>query len=353
MMRTNMLTKFASTDRGRRLLMRRSIVTVVVLGAAILLSVFTLAAGELHLSVWQALRAAVGFDSTGNGYIVSEFRLPRVAAATLVGLGLGAAGAVTQSVLRNPLASPDIIGVTGGASAVAVLAIASGGAALTWLPLIPLPVAACVGGFAAGAAVLWGAWRGELAPHRVILVGLGVNAGCGALTAWLLLRAELDRLATSLTWLTGSLNSVRTDLLGPVAVGVAVGLILLGSLTRSLGLLRYDLRVARSLGLSVARAQLLLLGLAITLAALVTALAGPVPFVAFVAPQIAYVLFRTEGPPMLGAALIGAVMMLASDAIASHAFSVQLPVGVVTSFIGAPVLAWILLRSRGNPESGG
>ncbi|QIK82929.1 iron chelate uptake ABC transporter family permease subunit [Sanguibacter sp. HDW7] len=334
---------------ARAVLVRRAIVLAVLVGVGFTLAAVALATGDVATTWADVLAALRGSDAPGATYVVAELRLPRVLGALLVGVGLGAAGAVTQSLLRNPLASPDIIGVTAGASTAAVLALA-GGTALTtaqgWLTGMPVALAALTGGLVAGAIVLACAWQRGLTPHRVVLVGLGVNAGFGGLTSWVLLRADLSGLATSLTWLTGSLNQVRTASLVPVALGVVVLLVCLGLTGRTLGLLRYDARVAAALGTRVGAAQLVLLGLAIALASLVTAVAGPVPFIAFVAPQVALVLLRTEGPPVAGAAVVGAVMMLGADLVASRAFPEPLPVGVVTAFVGVPVLLLVLLRAR-------
>lgn len=340
-----------SIDRRTGLALRSPrLVSIAVLTAvAVALAAFSLTTGDVPVSPADVVDGVFGAHPSGAAYVVAEFRRPRVLGAVVVGLGLGAAGAVTQSLLRNPLASPDIIGVTAGASAAAVLSLAGGSSlalAQGWMSGTPVALAALGGGLVAGAIVLLCAWRRGLAAHRVVLVGLGVNAGFGALTSWLLLRADLSGLATALTWLTGSLNQVRVDALGSVALLLAAGFVALALGARTLGLLRYDPRVAGALGVSVAPVQLGLLGLAVGLAAVTTAVAGPVPFVAFVAPQIALVLLRTEGPPVGGAALVGAVMMLGSDLVAARLFPVPLPVGLVTSFVGVPVLLWLLLSAR-------
>lgn len=337
------------------LLRRRLLVagTLALLGVGVAL--LTLMTGDAVVSLPVVVDAILGTDTGGAGYIVAEFRWPRVLGAVLVGVGLGAAGAVTQSLLRNPLASPDIIGVTSGASTAAVLALAastgtlSSGAGL--LAGAPIALSAMLGGLLAGALVLAGAWHRGLAPGRVVLVGLGVNAGFGALTSWVLLRADLPGLQSSLVWLTGSLNNARMSVILPVAIIVLLALALLGLGARTLALLRYDSRVAAALGVRVARGQLLLLATAIVLASAVTAVAGPVPFVAFIAPQIALALVRTEGPPIAWSGFLGAVMMLVSDLIAARAFTAPLPVGIVTSVLGVPVLLWILLRGGRRPRT--
>lgn len=318
---------------------------VVLLALAIALGVASLCLGDLVLTPGQVFEALARGEGDG-ALIVPEFRLPRVIGAALVGLGFGMAGAVTQSLLKNPLASPDIVGVTAGASAGAVAILAAGSAAVpAWLAGVPLPLAALGGGLLAGAAVVLLSFKGGLAPHRVILVGLGVNAAAGAVTSWLLLQADDASLGSSLIWLAGSLNEVRPQVLAPVAWVVLVSAVLLLAAHRTLGLLRWDERVARALGVRVSLAQLALLALAVAVAATVTVVGGPVPFVAFVAPQVAMLLLRSEGPPPLASGLVGACAVLASDVVAAHAFASPLPVGVVTAFLGVPFLLWILLRA--------
>lgn len=333
---------------------RKHLVASGFTAAGIVFALLSLSTGDTHIPISNVMHTLLRSDYVADSFVVTELRLPRVIGAILVGIGLGAAGAITQSLLSNPLASPDIIGVTAGASTAAVLALASSSSLLSvqsWVTGVPVSLAALAGGLIAGTLVLALSWRRGLAPHRVVLVGLGVNAGFGAATSWVLLHADLPGLASSLTWLTGSLNQVRSEIFGSVAIIVTLILVVLTLLGRALALLRYDPRVAGALGVHVSRSQLLLLIMAIGLAAVVTAVSGPVPFIAFAAPQIALVTMRTEGPPVAGGALVGAVIMLIADFAAVRMFSTPLPVGVVTSFIGIPVLVWLLLRTNRNSGS--
>ncbi|GAA3688773.1 iron chelate uptake ABC transporter family permease subunit [Arthrobacter ginkgonis] len=320
----------------------------VLLGSLLLV----LSAGALGLAPdpaqWWAV--ATGTADARTMFLVQELRGPRTAAAVLIGAALGMAGAVTQAVLRNVLASPDIIGVTAGAGLGAVASIvgAAGFPALLLLGPWRLPLAAGIGALAAGALVLLFAWRGGsgggFTGTRLVLVGLGVNAGLGAAVSWLLLRAELPDLASALVWLTGSLNQATWDLLGPSAAVAAVagaGCVVLGA--RWLPVLALGDELAAGLGLRVRPAVLALLGLAVVVAGAATAVAGPVGFVAFVAPQLALRLFRTAQEDPASAALTGAVLMLLADLVGKNLFPVVLPVGLVTSIAGAPFLVWVLL----------
>lgn len=314
----------------------------VLLAGLIACAYLGLAWGEDGLLSPGEVAAALRGEPGGPAFLVSEFRLPRVVGGLVAGCGLALAGAITQSLLRNPLASPDIIGVTTGAGAAAVASIAMASGALPALVGLRLAPAALVGGLTAGLAVLVLASRGGLAPQRVVLVGLGVNAACGALVSWMLLSADLSSLSSSLVWLTGSLNEVRAEVLPFAASVVAAGALACAFGRRTLGTLQYDLRVAAALGVNVRSAQWLFLLIAVAVAAAVTAIGGPIPFVAFMAPHVAAALRgRREAAP-LASALVGAVLVSAADLVAAHAFPVPLPVGVVTSFVGVPFLVWLL-----------
>lgn len=310
------------------------------------LFLLALCVGDVLVPLPEVLASLTG--ASEPSFVVQELRLPRALGAVVAGLGLGASGAITQSLLRNPLASPDIIGVTSGAGAAAVAVLAGGAGAAVSLTLWSLPAAAALGGLVAGALVALLSWRSGLQVRRVILVGLGVNAGLGAVTSWMLLRADLPGLNAAMLWLAGTLNQVSMDEL--LLVGPVVGVLLLVAalLSRPLAVLRFDDLTAQSLGLRLGLSRVLLFAVAVVLASVVTALVGTVGFVAFIAPQVAAALLRTEGPPPVGAALTGAVIMLAADLVAAHVFWVDLPVGIVTSVVGAPFLLWVLLRRRGR-----
>ncbi|WP_068434380.1 FecCD family ABC transporter permease [Piscicoccus intestinalis] len=326
---------------------RRRLVAASLLAATLSgLVVLHLSLGETWLPPSEVAASLLGQSASGGtDFLVRELRGPRVVGALVVGACLGASGAITQSLLRNPLASPDIIGVTAGASCLAVAALlAAGAVSFAGVGSVGVPLLACLGGAIAGVLVVALAWRGGLDARRVVLVGLGVNAGLSALTSWLLLRADLPDLTAAMTWLTGSLAAVDAGTLRPAGAGAlaCLALALLGS--ERLGLLRFGDATVRSLGVNVPVSQLIQAVLAVVAASLACAVAGPVAFVAFCAPQIAMVLFRTQGPPVAGGMLVGAAIMVGADIAARVAFPTPVPVGLVTAFCGAPVLLWLLTR---------
>lgn len=274
-----------------------------------------------------------------------DLRLPRSLTGLLVGFALGVSGAITQSIARNALASPDILGVTYGASAAAVAVIVlGGGAAGGALGVFGLPLAALAGGLLTGGLLYVLAWRGGLDGFRLVLVGIGVGAVLSAVTSYLLVRAELNEAAQAYIWITGSLNGRGWEHVVPVAVAVvAAGTVaLIASFT--LGALRMGEDNARSLGVRLEVGQAVLLLAAVVLASFATASAGPVAFVGLMAPQIALRLVRSAGPPLLASGITGALVVVFSDVVARIVLPVELPVGIVTAAIGGPFLLYLLVR---------
>lgn len=326
---------------------RQALVAAGLVALVLALLVASIMVGEYVLPAGDVVRTLLGTGDPADRFVVLGLRAPRAVTALVVGFALGAAGAITQSVARNPLASPDILGVTAGATAAAVAAIvvAGTGAGVVggFLVSAGLPIVAVTGGLLATALVCVLAWRGGIEGYRLVLVGLGVNAGASAITSWLLVRAELPDLNAALIWMTGSLNRASFAIVGPVAAVVVVTVVVSALSSRWLAVLRFDARVIVGLGVRRSSAQLLQIGLAVVLAAAATAAAGPIPFVAFVAPQIAWRALAAQGPPPLGAGLVGACVVLAAD-LGARSLPVDLPVGVVTSAVGAPFLLWLLLR---------
>jgi iron complex transport system permease protein len=326
---------------------RHALVVGVAAAALLLVAVVSLGLGERTLGPGQVLQVLAGGGSALERLLVTELRMPRTVVGIGVGLALGASGAVTQTVARNPLASPDIVGVTAGAGtgAVAVLVLDDrvGGS----VPGPSLPVAAMAGGLAAATAVYLLAFRRGVDGYRLVLVGIGVGAVLTSLTSWLLVAADLDDATRATVWLTGSLNAAAWPDVAPVLGGVAVLLPVLGVLAAGLGVLQLGDDVARGLGVRVETARLAVLVLAVLLASLATAVAGPVAFVALACPQLARMLCRTARPPLLASAVLGGVLVTAADVLARLVVApAQLPVGVVTALLGAPYLLFLLTRMR-------
>ncbi|WP_306368942.1 iron chelate uptake ABC transporter family permease subunit [Nocardiopsis sp. CC223A] len=325
-------------------------VAVAVLGTLLVLVLTTLAAlslgdratppGEL----WQALR---GHGAENTLYAVHEVRLPRIVLALAVGAAFGVAGGIGQSVLRNPLASPDVLGVSAGASAAAVGVIAVGSLGGP-IGLVPIPVAALAGGLGAAGLIALLARDGAVRGRRLLLVGIGLSAALTGVTQYLLTLIDVHDAQRSAVWLTGSLNARGWAEAAPVLAGCALLIPAALALAHTNRALLFGDDVATGWGVRTGRARGTLLAVAVCLAALATSAGGPIAFVALVSGQVARRLARVPDIPPLLSALTGALIVLAADTAARTALPVQLPVGVLTALVGAPYLLYLLQRRRGT-----
>lgn len=331
--------------------------------ACVLLAVLVLIAGvcwsitqgEFGLTMREVLGVLAGGGSPIERTIVFDMRLGRAAVACLVGAALGFSGALTQSVARNPLASPDILGITNGASLAAAATIIFAGAgtggvveagATTVMATVGLPGAA-IGGAALAAVAIWvlaSPTHGSVL--KVVLIGVGASIFLSSMTTWLLAYAQLDRAASARMWLTGSLNGRDWNHAWAPLAMLVVGIAVAGWLSFQLGALVLGRVTAHVLGHRVAAAQVVQLVAAVLLAAVAVAAAGPIGFIAFVSPHVARALAGTATPPLIFSGLMGAALLLGADLVARIVLPWELPVGVVTAFIGAPFLLYMIVRVR-------
>ncbi|MGW6375145.1 FecCD family ABC transporter permease [Rhodococcus sp. NPDC055112] len=332
-------------------LVRRTSMVAITAGlllAAFLLLCINIGRGDFAISVPTVAEILFGGGTKVERFIVMDLRLPRALTALLTGLALGISGAITQSILRNPLASPDLLGITAGASAaaVALIVLAGGGSFVGLLAVLGIPIAALIGGIATAVIIYALAWRGGVQGYRVVLIGIGFNAMLIAAIQWMLISADINDVARAQVWLNGSLNGSDWAQVWPVAIGVAVvgTIALISSFT--LGALRLGDDNARALGVRLQAGQATLLLAAVALASIATAAVGPIGFVALCAPQLALRMLRTAGPPILASGLVGAVLVIGSDVIARTILPVELPVGIVTSALGGPFLLYLLVRNN-------
>lgn len=322
------------------------VATLVALAAMCVVAVAALALGSATLAPLHVLRALAGHGAGSQDFIVREVRLPRVVTALLVGAALSVAGALTQTFARNPLATPDILGVTSGASlgAVTVIAAAGGTSLAPAVASLGVPLAATAGAVVAAAVVFGLGWRGGLHSYRVVLVGIGVSAVLDALTSYQLVRAKVTLATAASQWLVGSLSGVSWTSVGPLLLVVVVALPLALVCSKSISAAQLGDELATGIGVHVTRLGLSVAGLAVVLCAAAVAAAGPVGFVAFVVPQIALRLAGTSRPPMILSALAGAVLVAGADLFGRTLFASEVPVGIVTTVVGAPYLIWLLVR---------
>lgn len=319
----------------------RTLTAAVLLGAAI---VGVAVAGLCRGSGWDSPATALPalFGHGDSAVVVQEWRAPRVAAGLLFGAALGVAGAVFQNLTRNPLGSPDIIGLDAGSYTGALLALTvfGGGAA-------SVSVSAVAGGLAAAAIVVVLARGAGGAGLRLVVVGIGVNAVLVALDSWIILRADLEVAMAAEGWNTGSLNGLDWAEIAPSALVIAIGFALAGAASAGMhqSTLGDDLATATGVRLVALRAVLVAAG--VCCAAAVTAAAGPVVFVALAAPQLARRALRTVGVTLTGSAALGALLLTGADVVAQTLLApAALPVGVVTTAIGGAYLVRLLSGER-------
>jgi iron complex transport system permease protein len=304
--------------------------------------------GEFPISVGQVLEVFAGGGDAAQQFIVLDLRLPRALTGALVGAALGIAGAITQAIARNPLASPDILGITMGSSAaaVAVIVLGSGTGTLGSVASgVSTPVAALAGGLGTALLIYALAYRRGIDGYRFVLVGIGVNAVLLSAISYLLMQAKISDAARATVWLNGSLNGRGWEHVRPIALALAILVPLALILVFTLGALQHGDDTARGLGVRVNLARSVLLLVAVGLAAVATSSAGPIAFIALVAPQAALRLVRSSRPPLLASMTIGAALTLGADVVARTMLGpVELPVGIVTAVIGAPFLLYLLAR---------
>jgi len=330
--------------RARRGPARR---TRLVLGGLFVVLVLAFAArtmlGDFIITLPDFFRILTGAEIPGATYILMESKLPRAVLGILVGSAFGVSGAIFQTTLRNPLASPDIIGVSIGASAAAVFAIISLG-----LTGVAVSFAAVIGAILV--AVLVRLQVGSSSGTRLVLVGVGLSAALLSIVQYLFTRADEWDAQLVLQWLTGSLNRVDWSTIRVITVLLLLMVPVLAWLAHSNRVSELGEDAAAGLGVTPRRADALLL-VAVLLCAIGVAAAGPIAFVAFLAGPIARSL-NGGRTTLVGAGLVGAIIVVGGDYIAAYLVpDVNYPVGVVTGAFGAPFLLWLLATGRTSRRS--
>ncbi|WP_413735856.1 iron-enterobactin ABC transporter permease [Sodalis sp. RH21] len=312
----------------------------LLLAGCVLLAIWALGTGSLSLSAGQVVDALRGAAPRNIQTIVTQWRLPRVAVALLLGAALGASGAIFQSLLRNPLGSPDVIGFNIGAYSGVLIAIVVFNSSY-----LAISGAAMAGGLLTAALVYLLAWRNGVQTFRLIIVGIAVRALLMSFNTWLVVSASLESALTAGLWSAGSLNGITWAKSLPAAGVITAALLLALALARRMRLLEMGDDTACALGVTVERSRLYLMLAGVALTAAATAAAGPISFVALVAPQISRRLGGTGAQAIPLAALTGSLLLLAADLAAQRLFiPYQLPVGVITVSIGGIYLIGLLIR---------
>ncbi|WP_246131908.1 FecCD family ABC transporter permease [Paenibacillus hemerocallicola] len=335
----------SKTLRASGLMDKRTLSVIVILTViAVVVAIASAAIGSLRISPLSVVRIFLGMGDQAEATVVLQFRLPRIIVAMLIGMLLAASGAILQGMIRNPLASPDIMGITGGASAAAVVFI-------TLLPAASvryLPFAAILGAVAATAIIYVLAWKKGVSAMRLVLIGIGIEATMKAVTTLLIVRSQFYASSKALTWLTGTVYGSNWSNVFVLLPWTLVLLPVAFFMGRTLNVLQLGDDTAAGAGSKVDRDRLLLLVLCVGLASAAVAVGGAIGFVALLAPHAAR---RLVGPSFGGllpvSALIGGIIVAASDLIARTAFApLDLPVGIFTSLIGAPFFLYLLYKNR-------
>jgi iron complex transport system permease protein len=317
---------------------RRSLMVGLAL-LATLAAAFVFCLSGDGLGAGQAIATLLGHGDPFQQLLVRELRLPRLLAGLLSGAALGAAGCLMQTLARNRLATPGMVGLDNGATAFAVASIVA-------VPTSLAPSALALTGAASAAALTFLLAAGAGARgYRFIVVGLGIGALFGALTNLMLARADIDAANAAYPWTVGSLNARPPLAVWLLAGGLALGLPAARLLTRPLALMRFSDSVAIGLGVRLGAMRIATLALSVALTGLAVAVAGPVGLVALIAPEAARYLGGQHGVPVLNAALAGALLTLLADWLGRTLLApIEIPVGIVMAVIGAPYLLWIILR---------
>lgn len=328
----------AGVLRQRR---RYAVVTASTVVVAVVAAIVGVTTGSFHASLGDVASALAGGADGRTTVVVMGLRVPRVLAALAIGACLGLAGAVFQTLARNPLASPDIVGFTAGSATGALVGL------VLIAPTASPAAGAWLGGLLTVVVVMLIARSVGVSRERTILAGIALSTLLAAVNDYLLTRAPVEIARNADQWLHGSLAATSAD-------DVALLLGALGILSLTLTLVHRDFRAlelgedtARSLGVRTGRVRLLLVVVAALLTGTATAVSGPIGFVALAAPQLARRTLGTPGIPLLGSALTGAVVLVVADVVAQRALApLQIPVGLLTGVLGGAYLFWIVARTR-------
>lgn len=341
-----MTTAVAEVARGRaRRAARRRTVGAglgLLVGAAYVLSLMV---GQTSYSPAEVWHVVLGDVVPGASFTVGELRLPRASLAVLAGGSFGLAGVAFQTLLRNPLASPDVIGISSGASAAAVVGIV-----VLSLSEAAVSLLAVTAALATALLIYVLSFRDGVVGTRLVLIGIGIAAMLESVVSYLLMRSAAWEVQTAMRWLTGSLNGATWATVTPLALAAVVAVPVLLSRGRDLDLMQLGEDAASALGVRTERTRLVVVVAAVTLLAFATAAAGPIAFVAFLSGPIAARVVGPGGSLMVPAALVGALLVLLADLVGQYAFGTRYPVGVVTGVLGAPYLIHLLVRTN---RSGG
>ena len=324
---------------GRRTRRRRaSTVTAALVVVAFGLFILTMMIGSYYVPAWDVVTSAFHLrDEPSVDFIVRDLRLPTATAGLAVGFALGVSGLLFQKLLGNPLASPDFVGISSGASMFAVSSIILFGAGASMIS-----ASALAGALVSALIIYLLAWRDGISGYRFVLIGIGLSQFMMSIVGYIVARAELYEARQAMTWLVGTVGQAGSTelrvLIGALLVLIPAALVL----QRPLRVLELGDDTAKALGAHVELSRVALIAVAIVLIGFATAVAGPILFVALIAGPIAQRIVGHSGGGIIAAGLVGSIIVLGADLVAHHVVPVDLPTGVITGIIGAPYLIWLL-----------
>ncbi|BAC12217.1 iron ABC transporter permease [Oceanobacillus iheyensis HTE831] len=321
--------------RRRRFILVTSLLAIT----AFVLSCTMLMLGNTIYPVSDVISVLLGEEVQGASFAVGTIRLPRMIAGVFAGFAFGVAGYVFQTMLRNPLANPNVIGITAGSSAAAVFCIIVLQASNT-----VVSIASIIGGLATVIVIFLLARSTSFSIGRLILVGIGIQAMLNALISYLLMIGQENDIPTAMRWLNGSLNGAKMEDVYPLIIAVIIFAPIIIALGKRLDMLELGEQTAISLGVNTDKTRVILIISSVLILALATATTGPIAFIAFLSGPIAKRLVGIGFSSIIPAGLVGVILVLAADLVGQFAFVARYPVGVITGIIGAPYLIYLLIR---------
>ncbi|MFE8698769.1 FecCD family ABC transporter permease [Cytobacillus sp. FJAT-53684] len=320
-------------------------VTSLLIILAVILCCAMLLLGNTIYPVKVVIRSLMGEEIAGANFAVNTIRLPRMLAGLFAGFAFGVAGYIFQTILRNPLANPNILGITSGSSVAAVFCIIILHSSNT-----VISIAAVIGGLIT-VIVMYLLSRGRaFSIGRLIIIGIGMQAMLDAVISFLILKSAQQDIPVAIRWLSGSLNGSKMDALPPLIIMVVVFTPIMLLLGKHLSMLELGEQMATSLGVATDKIRITLIVSSVFLIAIATSTTGPIAFVSFLAGPIANRLVGVSASNILPAGLVGANLVLFADLIGQFAFEYRFPVGVITGLLGAPYLIYLLIRMNRKGE---
>lgn len=340
----NEAIEFIRTGRRQRH-QRWLLVTLSMTALAVALCLAMLLMGNTIYPLMDVLRVLAGEEIKGASFAISTIRLPRMLAGLFAGFAFGIAGHTFQTMLRNPLANPNVIGITTGSSAAAVFCIV-----ILHTSGTIVSIASVAAGLATILLIYFLSRGRSFSIGRLILIGIGIQAMLNALISYMLLVGAEQDLPAAFRWLSGSLNGSQMSELPPLILSVAIFAPIIMLLGRHLSLLELGEQSATSLGVSTDKTRVVLIFSSVIIIALATATTGPIAFVSFLAGPIAKRMVGANFSNALPAGLVGINLVLLADLIGQFAFVARYPVGIITGILGAPYLIYLLIRMNQRGE---